>query len=165
MGPKTEIFLVLSCSCFYAIYWSQVLSRIWRCSWSSADRRCSNYIWVITNFVAYQGATYIRGLTVGILYFTHLFQSPTAMNQWGFNKWMSFADHISKYILLNRNYCIFTILVQISFNYVAKGPVGDKSSLVQVMAWNQTGANSYLNQFPRSLMPYGIARPQGVKCS
>ena len=27
--------------------------REWRCSWSSADRRCSNYIWVIKNFIAY----------------------------------------------------------------------------------------------------------------
>ena len=26
-------------------------SREWRCSWSSADRRCSNYIWVIDNFL------------------------------------------------------------------------------------------------------------------
>ena len=38
----------------------------WRCSWSSADRRCSNYIWVINNFIAYQGVSYIRGLTVYI---------------------------------------------------------------------------------------------------
>ena len=38
---------------FCAIYWNQVLSREWRCSWSSADRRCFNYIWVIDNFVAY----------------------------------------------------------------------------------------------------------------
>ena len=29
---------------------------------SSADRRCSNYIWVINNFIAYQGASYIRDL-------------------------------------------------------------------------------------------------------
>ena len=28
----------------------------WRCSWSSADRRCSNYIWVINNLIAYRGA-------------------------------------------------------------------------------------------------------------
>ena len=41
-----------------------MLSREWRCSWSSADRRCSNCIWVIDNFIAYQGATYIRGFTV-----------------------------------------------------------------------------------------------------
>ena len=26
------------------IQWSHVLSREWRCSWSSTDRRCSNYI-------------------------------------------------------------------------------------------------------------------------
>ena len=45
----------------------QMLSRKWRCSWSSADRRCSNYIWVINNFIAYQGAIYIRNLSVCIL--------------------------------------------------------------------------------------------------
>ena len=38
------------------------LSPEWRCSWSSADRRCSNYIWVVNNFIAYKGATYLRGL-------------------------------------------------------------------------------------------------------
>ena len=43
---------------------SQVVSREWRCSWSSADRRCSNYIWVINNFIACYGVTYIRGLMV-----------------------------------------------------------------------------------------------------
>ena len=41
-----------------------MLSREWRCSWSSADRRCSNYIWVIDNFIAYWGASYIRDFTV-----------------------------------------------------------------------------------------------------
>ena len=40
------------------------LSREWRCSWSSADRRCSNYIWVNNNYIAYHGAPCIRGLTV-----------------------------------------------------------------------------------------------------
>ena len=48
----------------FAVYRSQVLSREWRCSWSSADRRCSNYIWVINNLIAYQSASYIRDLTV-----------------------------------------------------------------------------------------------------
>ena len=61
------MFLVCYCSCICAIYWTQLLSREWRCSWSSADRRCSNYIWVIDNFMAYQGASYIRDLTVGQL--------------------------------------------------------------------------------------------------
>ena len=47
------MFLVSSCTCLCPIQWSQVLSRKWRCSWSSADRRCSNYIWVINNFIAH----------------------------------------------------------------------------------------------------------------
>ena len=41
-----------------------VLGWNWRCSWSSANRRCSNYIWVINNFIAYLGVTYIRDFTV-----------------------------------------------------------------------------------------------------
>ena len=45
------MFLVSSCSCLCAIHWSHVLSRQWRCSWSSADIRCFNYIWVTNNFV------------------------------------------------------------------------------------------------------------------
>ena len=62
---QTEMSLVWSCSCLSLIHWSQILGREWRCNWSSADRRCSNYIWVINNFIPYLGATYIRGLTVG----------------------------------------------------------------------------------------------------
>ena len=45
------MLLVSYCSCLYPIRWSQVLSWEWRCSWSSADRRCSNYIWVINNLI------------------------------------------------------------------------------------------------------------------
>ena len=38
----------------------------WRCtwSWSSADRQCSSYIWMINYFIAYKDATYVRGLMV-----------------------------------------------------------------------------------------------------
>ena len=32
---------------------SNIRSREWRCSWSSADRRCSNYIWMINSFIAH----------------------------------------------------------------------------------------------------------------
>ena len=64
----TVMFLFLSSSCLCPIHWSQVLGREWRYSWSSADRQCSNYIWVINNFVAYWGATYIRGLVVCIIF-------------------------------------------------------------------------------------------------
>ena len=71
------MFLVSSCSCLCPIQWSQLLSREWRCSWSSADRRCSTYIWVIDNFIAYQGASYIRDLTVII---TQLYLLGVVMN-------------------------------------------------------------------------------------
>ena len=40
----------------------------------------------------------------------------------------------------------------------------DKSTLVQVMAWCRQAISHYLNQcWPRSLPPYGVARPQWVK--
>ena len=42
-----QLPLIIILKCYY------VLSREWRCSWSSADRRCSNYICVINNFIAY----------------------------------------------------------------------------------------------------------------
>ena len=66
-NPQTLIFLVWPCSCLCPIHWSRVLSPEWRCRWSSADRRCCNYIWVINNFIANEGATYIRGLTVNTI--------------------------------------------------------------------------------------------------
>ena len=63
------MFIVSSCSCLCPIHWSQVLSWELRCSWSSADSRCSNYIWVINNFIAYKGAPYIRDFTVYVFPF------------------------------------------------------------------------------------------------
>ena len=58
------MILVSSCSCLCPIHWSQVLSREWRRSQSSADRRGSNYNWVINSFIVFSCAFYIRGLTV-----------------------------------------------------------------------------------------------------
>ena len=55
-NPKTEMILIMlisSWSCRCQIHWSHVFSREWRCSWSSADWRCSNYICVINSFNAY----------------------------------------------------------------------------------------------------------------
>ena len=57
------MILVLSCSCLCPIHWSKVVGREWRCSWSSASRKCSNYIGVINNFNAYWDVAYIRSLT------------------------------------------------------------------------------------------------------
>ena len=65
------MFLVSSCSCLCAIYWSQVISQEWRCSWSSADRGCSNYTWVI-KIVLPTEVSYIRALTV-VLFATIVF--------------------------------------------------------------------------------------------
>ena len=73
------MFLVSSCSSLRSIYWSQVLSWEWRCSWSSADRRCSNYIWVLNNIIAYLGATYIRGFTVVWIYSYYVNNFETIM--------------------------------------------------------------------------------------
>ena len=56
------MFLVSSCSCLCLIYWNHVLSCEWRCSWSSADRRCSNYIWVINQ--RFDGTCYKVELTL-----------------------------------------------------------------------------------------------------
>ena len=56
-----------SCSCLCPMHWSQVISWKWRCSPSSTNRRCSNYIWVINNFIVYWGVACIRVLMVRFL--------------------------------------------------------------------------------------------------
>ena len=65
-NSRTWMSLVWSCSCLCPIHRSQVLSREQRWSWSSADRRCSNYIWVINNFFTHKGASYITDIKVNI---------------------------------------------------------------------------------------------------
>ena len=57
----SHLFLVLQVS--LSNLWSHVLSRESRCSWSSANRRCSNYIWVINNAIEYKGLSYVKYLT------------------------------------------------------------------------------------------------------
>ena len=51
-NPKIWTILVSSCSCLCQFHWSWVQSRKLRCSWSSADRRCSNFIWMTMNIIA-----------------------------------------------------------------------------------------------------------------
>ena len=58
------MFLISPCSYPFPFHWSQVLSREWRCSWSSADRQYSNCICVINKFSAYWSVAYIRSLTL-----------------------------------------------------------------------------------------------------
>ena len=49
------------------------------------------------------------------------------------------ADDIFKCIFLNEN---VRISIKISLKFVPKGPIGNKSALVQVMAWRWTGNKS-----------------------
>ena len=45
-NPETSMPLFSSCNYLCAIHWTDVLSWEWRCSWSSADKRCSTtYEW------------------------------------------------------------------------------------------------------------------------
>ena len=47
---------------------------------------------------------------------------------WGLNKMAA--------IFLNEKFCI---LIKISSKFVSRGPIDNKSALVQVLAWFQTG--------------------------
>ena len=146
-----------------------MLSRVWRCSWSSADRRCSNYIWVIDNFIAYWGASYIRGFTVIVEFWNciivilnncnccfsvHFFSNKLMWNSvetwflWTGATIPTFGTF--NLLKLNLNLHIVTdhifkliflncILVQISLKYVPEGPIDNKPALVQTMAWHPTG--------------------------
>ena len=73
------MFRVSSFSCLCPSYWCQLLGREWRCSWSCADRRCFNYIWVINDFIARWSVTYIRDLTVHVIELMDQFIAPRSM--------------------------------------------------------------------------------------
>ena len=75
-------FLVLSCSCLCPIHWSQMLSWEWRCSWSSVDRRCSNFIWAINKFMTSKGSSYIKGLTVTEIQSRDIYYQPIITDGW-----------------------------------------------------------------------------------
>ena len=86
------MFLILSCSFLFPIHWNQVLSSKWRCSWSSADRRCSNYIWVINNFCLLRCSD-IRGLTVPGTGYCGVFKW-LCLRWWSQSKWRRNFDHL-----------------------------------------------------------------------
>ena len=55
------------------------------------------------------------------------------LTRWGWNKMAAtLADDIFKCNFVNEN---VLILINISLNFVPKGPIDNKSSMVQVMAW------------------------------
>ena len=62
----------------------------------------------------------------------------------------NFADNIFRWNFVNEKPCIFQI--EISLEFVPKGPIDNKSALVHVMAWRQIIDKPYLNQcWPSSL--------------
>ena len=117
------MILVSSCICLCPIYWSQVLSREWRCSWSSADRRCSNYIWVINNLIAYWGASYIRDLTVMLT------------NHWHLNKIAVILQTFSNVLPWKKILCVG----QISHWILLLDPINNQPTLALIMTWCLTG--------------------------
>ena len=86
-----------------------MLSREWRCIWSSGDRRCSNYIWTIDNFIAHQGASYIRDLTLlkklwkVITYPCHDVSKRGPMSQYGI-LWPSMLTHSGPKLIKDHNH-------------------------------------------------------------
>ena len=56
-----------------------MLSREWRCSWSNANRRCSNYIWVRHNSGAYQVCLILE--VWGYIWFQIWWKKSNAVNQ------------------------------------------------------------------------------------
>ena len=93
-----------------AISSSATLSREWRCSWSSADRRCSNYIWVMDNFIALQGASYIRDLTVSSFLTSHIAQNWQAFRKWMLAQFLSIADNGVSLVVNNEVRYLFLVL-------------------------------------------------------
>ena len=67
------------------------------------------------------------------------------LTDWGLNKMAAISQKIfSKCKFLIEN---FHIAIKISLNFVAKGPIGNMSALVQVMAWHHQVPSHYLNQW------------------
>ena len=84
-----------------------------------------------------------------------------------FNSWppgkfeRNFRYVIFQGILVNDSW---GISCEIALIWMSVDFTDDQSTLVQVMAWCRQAASHYLSQcWPRSLMPYGVTRPQWVK--
>ena len=127
------MFPVSSCICLCPIYWSHVLSGKW-CSWSSADRQCSNYIWVTNNLISHKGGPYIRDLTV--------YHVPNCLRAWYCTVWMSryytFLCFLYVHDLYdNKHFWIFYL----DSNWDLR-----PSTLDQVMACCLAASSHYLNQ-------------------
>ena len=126
------MIIVSSCSCLRPIDRSRVLSREWRCSWSSADRRCSNYIWWSTILLptkvrliletwrytvttqAHVHQNYCNVTTTGWYYHARILRNPAtprlAMTPWWPAPEPSSAIHGSDYLFSVNGECLVWIL-------------------------------------------------------
>ena len=74
--------------------------------------------------------------------------------------WMKFRHVIFKQILVIDGW---GISCEIALMWMSLDFTEDQSTLVQVMAWCRQATSHYLSQnWPRSLLPYGVAMPQSV---
>ena len=74
----------------------------------------------------------------------------------------NFRQVMFKLILVNGSW---GISYEIALRWMPLDVADDKSTLVQVMAWCRQATIHYLSQcWPRSLSPYGVIRPQCIKC-
>ena len=56
------------------------------------------------------------------------------------------------------------ISCELALRWMSLDLIDENSTLVQVMAWCRQAASPYLSQWwPRSLLPFGVTRPQWVK--
>ena len=80
------------------------------------------------------------------------------VTHWGPDKMDAiFADAIVKCIFFCEN---VWILIKVSLKFVPKGPIDNKSSLVQVMTWRQTGDKPLPEQIKTQVC---VTQPQWVK--
>ena len=76
---------------------------------------------------------------------TRGFQLSTALTHWGrvthicASKLTIFGSDIFRSIFVNEKFCI---LIEISLKFVPEGPIDNIQSLVQIMAWRQSGDKS-----------------------
>ena len=76
---------------------------------------------------------------------------------------MTFRWLIIMLILVIDDWCISC---EIDIRWMWQDFTDDKSTLVQVMDWCRQATSHYLSQrWPRSMLPYGITRPQWVNCA
>ena len=78
--------------------------------------------------------------------------------------WCNFKLVIFKLMSRVDTFCILSTSCEIALRWMPQDFADDKSTLVQVMAWCRQATSHYLDQcWPRSISPYGVARPRWVK--